>query len=78
LHIYSSEATRDREHPFPHDRRQGRPLAPARPLASFAETAQECGQVAEQLGYGRLTDTAPIHPAVLTLAGLPAAAQLVA
>ena len=39
---------------------------------------EECGQVAEQLGYGRLTDTAPIHPALLRLAGLASNAQLVA
>jgi hypothetical protein len=39
---------------------------------------EECGEVAGQLGYGRLTDTAPIHPALLSLAGLGGAAQLVA
>jgi sulfotransferase family protein len=36
---------------------------------------EECGQLAEQLGYGRLTDTMPVHPALLSLTG---AAQLVA
>jgi hypothetical protein len=35
---------------------------------------EECGQVAEQLGYGRLTDTVPIHPALLDLAGLASSA----
>ena len=39
---------------------------------------EECGEVAEQLGYGRLTDTAAIHPALLSLASLAAASQLVA
>jgi hypothetical protein len=39
---------------------------------------EECGEVAAQLGYGRLTDTAPAHEAVLSLAGLGGAAQLVA
>ena len=34
--------------------------------------------MAEQLGYGRLTDTAPIHPAVLSLDRLASASQLVA
>jgi hypothetical protein len=38
----------------------------------------ECGEVAGKLGYGRLTDSAPIHRAVLTLASLASAAQLVA
>jgi hypothetical protein len=35
---------------------------------------EECGKVAEQLGYGRLTDTPPVHPAVLSLARLASAA----
>jgi hypothetical protein len=39
---------------------------------------EECGELAAQLGYGRLSDTAPIHTALLSLAGLPGAAQLVA
>ena len=39
---------------------------------------EECGEIAEQLGYGRLTDTEPIHASVLSPAGLAAAAQLVA
>ena len=37
----------------------------------------ECGEIAEQLGYGRLIDTAPIHPALLRVTG-PANASLVA
>jgi hypothetical protein len=28
---------------------------------------EECGEIARQLGYGRLTDTAPTHPALLRL-----------
>jgi hypothetical protein len=39
---------------------------------------EECGELAKALGYGRLTDTAPVHDAVLRVAGLPAAPQLVA
>jgi hypothetical protein len=31
---------------------------------------EECGEITEQLGYGRLTDTAPTHRALLGLAGL--------
>jgi hypothetical protein len=37
----------------------------------------ECGEIAEQLGYGRLIDTAPIHPALLRVTG-PTNASLVA
>jgi len=37
----------------------------------------ECAEIAEQLGYGRLVDTAPIHPALLRVTGL-ANASLVA
>ena len=36
---------------------------------------EECGELAEQLGFGRVTDRAPIHKALLSPAG---AAQLVA
>jgi hypothetical protein len=39
---------------------------------------EECGELAAELGYGRLTDTLPAHPAMLRVAGLPAASQLVA
>jgi hypothetical protein len=39
---------------------------------------EECGEVAKALGYGRLTDTAPVHKAVLRVAGVGAAPQLVA
>ncbi|HEY8793110.1 MAG TPA: sulfotransferase [Gaiellaceae bacterium] len=39
---------------------------------------EECGEVAEQLGYGRLTDTAPLHPAILRVSALARAAELVA
>ncbi len=37
----------------------------------------ECGEIAEQLGYGRLIDAAPIHPVLLRVTG-PANASLVA
>ena len=39
---------------------------------------EECGETAEQLGYGRLTDTPPIHKALLRLGDPAAAGQLVA
>jgi hypothetical protein len=40
--------------------------------------AEECGQLAEQLGYGRRTDTEPVHPAILRIATAAAKSQLVA
>jgi len=34
---------------------------------------EECGPLAEELGYGRVTDVAPTHPDLLSLAGLVSA-----
>lgn len=40
--------------------------------------SEECGELAEQLGYGRLIDTEPVHPAVLRIATAPSTSQRVA
>jgi hypothetical protein len=40
--------------------------------------AEECSEIAEQLGYGRLADTEPVHPAVLRIGGSAPTSQRVA